>query len=357
MRDQNNNTQSYQDDEIDLLELISVLWRRKWLIVAITFMAIAIAAAYLLLAPRIYEAKVSISEAQSVDVAQLNAGKEQLGAYAQSVSPESVYALFQKKLKSRSLAMAYFKEHVEPVYREQGFTQSDNFLLDKKFLSAISSSSSNKAGASLVVSHQHNEPALAAEWLNTYLRFIEQQTKNNLIESAVHNKTLAIKEYQQEIVSLRTTYRRSLQDKIVRLEEAFTIAKKLEIKKPQSNAVRQADTESEFDEGVLYLRGYEALGAEIAALKSREVADAFIEKIRPIQEKISYLESIVYDVGLLEVISVDAWAYEPEKSIKPKRGLVLVLAGLLGGMTGLFVSLILSSIAKRRERINQLKNA
>ena len=201
----------------------------------------------------------------------------------------------------------------------------------------------------LSVANQYTDSALAAEWLNGYLSYIEGKTKEELVISAEHNKALAVKEYEKEIISLRTIYSRRLQDKIILLEEAYKIAKKLNIQTPFVSNLSEKVRSSSMDESLLYMRGYEVLRAEIDSLKSRELLDPFISKIRPIQEKISYLDSVEYDVATLEIVNVDAWAAEPERSIKPKKKLVLVLAGLLGGVVGVFLALVFWLLSKRKQ--------
>lgn len=336
-----------QEDEIDFFELTVALWNRKWLIVGITTFVIALASVYLVVTPKVYEARVLISETQPVNMTQLNVGKEQLGSYAQSVTAESVYNLFQKKLHSRSLALAYFKEHVEPVYRESGATSSTVNLLDTTFLKSLNISKPSKGNIYQVVTFQYTDPVLAAEWLNGYLRFVERKTKEDLIRAALDNKAQALREYEQEISSLIAIYGRKLGDKIIRLNEAATIAKKLNIRKPLVSDITVKVSSREFDESLLYMRGYEVLLVEVDTLKSRTSIESFIPEIRPIQEVINYLESVSYDVNTLGVITVDAWADEPERSIKPKKFLVLLVSALLGGMIGVFFAFA-SWVMKRK---------
>lgn len=349
---QNKETlpQQYQDEEIDLFELASVLWDRKWLIIGITLVVIALATTYLVVTPKVYEVKVVVSETQATNLAQLNVGGQQLGGYAQDVSSDFAFALFQKKLDSRSLVMEYFKSNVEPVYRANGASQSANTLLDSVFLKLISVVKPSSQNAYLTVSMQYTDPRLAAEWLNGYLGLIEQKAKEELVESAKKFIALALDEHEQQITALRATYARSLQDKIIRLDEAYKIAKSLDIKRPMASAINGKERSSNLDESLLYIRGADVLGANIESLKSRKKIDPFISDIRPIQESINYLNSISYDVDALEVVNFDEWAYEPERSVKPKKMLVLVLAGLLGGMLGVFVALIQGMLSKRRHK-------
>ena len=343
MQNQNNPAHSHQDDEIDLFELASALWQRKWIVIGVTFVGVLLAFAYLFVTPKVYESKILISEVQSADVAQLNAGQVIFEQSTPEYTSESAYNLFQTRLQSRTLAMDYFSEHVEPVYRVNGSEAGSGKLLDQ-FVKSISVLKAGKNSDYLTVAHQYTEPKLTAEWLNGYVRYIEQKTKEELVNAAALNKSLIVNKYEKEMASLRVIYNRRLQDNIIRLEEAHKIAKKLNFKAPVStNALLNSQ-----DESPLYMKGYDVLGAEIESLKSRKLVDPFIEKIRPIQEKVNYLESVVYNVETLHIVNVDGWALEPEYSIKPKKIMVLLLAGLFGGILGVFVSLILWAFSKRK---------
>lgn len=349
MEHQARSSKQYPNDEIDLFELIAALWHRKWVIVAVSAVFIVLSSFYLVITPKIFEAEVLISEAQSVNLAQLNVGKEQLDSYAQSVLPKTVYSLYQKKLRSRRLAMSYFTENIEPIYRQNGSISSANNLLESVFLNSFSVTGSDDDSLYLTAKFKYTDPVLAAEWLNGYLRFVEEETKEELVNSALHNKSQAVSEYEQQIVSLRTIYKRKLQDQIIRLTEAYGIAKQLNIKAPLISRITVKMPSSELDESLLYMRGYDVLGAEIKMLRSREIIDPFIPEIRPIQEKINYLDSVKYDITNLEVINVDAWANVPERSIKPRKAQVLVIAGLLGGAFGGLFAFILWFLARRSQ--------
>ena len=64
---QDRNDIARYDDEIDLGEIFSALWRRKWLIVGITFIAVLVAVLYSLLHPKIYNVSM-VLEPGIVDV-------------------------------------------------------------------------------------------------------------------------------------------------------------------------------------------------------------------------------------------------------------------------------------------------
>lgn len=75
-----NQPQNYPDDEIDLRELFSTLWQGKWLIIACTIICAAVGIAYALYKPNIYQASVLLAPAQ--DDSRANGLPGQLGGLA-----------------------------------------------------------------------------------------------------------------------------------------------------------------------------------------------------------------------------------------------------------------------------------
>ena len=348
MKNQNSLPDFDQNDEIDLFELFAAIWSRKAIILTIATLVIVIAALYLWFTPKVYQAKVYLSEVQPADIALLNIAEEQLGQYSQSLTAESVFALFQKNMSSRALALAYFKEHVEPVYRNVGMGASSDRLFENVFLASISVVKPGKNSDYFTVTHEYTDADLTAQWLNGYVQYVIANTKQELVDAALHNKTLAVDSYKKKMDSLRSVYQQNLQDQIVRLEEAFSIAKKLNLKKSTNSNLANKIPSRNLDESLLYMRGWDVLQAEIETLKKRTHTDPFISGIRPLQENINFLASVSYDDELIHIVTVDAWAEQPERAIKPKKALVLVLAGLLGGMLGVFIALIQWALANRK---------
>lgn len=348
-------------DEIDLWELIAALWARRGLIATVVVIAIGLAGAYLIYTPKVYEAKVYLSEVQPADIAILNVVDNYMSQPLEDgmpasrpssqVTKESAFELLQKNLGSIAMAVAYFKQDIEAAYRAAGETASANELVKNEFLKSLSIVRPGKDSEYLTLTYQYTDPALTAKWLNGYISYVEKQTKQELLQAARDNKALAIDEYQKQIASLRSVYAQRLQDRVVLLEEAYNIAKKLGFKKPAASNVGNKALISNLDESLLYMRGAEVLQAELDALKSRKQRDPFIPEIRPLQERISYLESISYDANALKIVSVDGWAEEPEKSVKPNSVLILLLAGIFGGMLGVLVALIKWSIDSRRQAV------
>jgi len=85
----------------------------------------------------------------------------------------------------------------------------------------------------------------------------------------------------------------------------------------------------------LYLMGEKALSAELLVLKkARKNDDAFIPKLRSLQEKLVVLDGIQKNLNKDQVFAarIDQEAVVPNKPMKPKKPLIIILSLLLGLM-------------------------
>jgi LPS O-antigen subunit length determinant protein (WzzB/FepE family) len=175
------------------------------------------------------------------------------------------------------------------------------------------------------------------------------------------------------------------------LKEAAGIAHSLDIKDPIAYKLKKisdsAMTNSQILTGIssnapqIYTRGYEAIEAEIASLSNRKVDDPFIPELRGLQEKLKLLEhnrkieqlksrqnddpfikslrdkenelarlaSIDIDPATVKTARLDQAAFPPDKRIKPKRKLIVVLGFMLGLMLGVFAAFFVNFIENQRE--------
>tara|TARA_B100000780_G_scaffold260868_1_gene212904 strand:+ start:68 stop:463 length:396 start_codon:yes stop_codon:yes gene_type:complete len=59
--DQRSSQYQAANDEIDLTDLVRALWSGKWLVIGVTFAALLLALAYLMLVPKTYTATLAIA--------------------------------------------------------------------------------------------------------------------------------------------------------------------------------------------------------------------------------------------------------------------------------------------------------
>jgi LPS O-antigen subunit length determinant protein (WzzB/FepE family) len=221
--------------------------------------------------------------------------------------------------------------------------------------------------------------------------------ENNRIDNELSSEVKRLKEADEEskyrilekmsLVRDETKQNRFYQ--IKRLESDYALAKKLGIEQPidplhykkkaKSNTV--IDVTSTIPSR--YWIGTEILGAEIKSLQERENDDAFIDGLSALKIKLKALE-VNHRINTIlarknnepfsgtlrklqhkkqqlieaknKVVSADfnvilivQDAMMPSKPVKPKKSLILAVAGVLGLMLGVFIALIRRAVKNRRQ--------
>ena len=220
--------------------------------------------------------------------------------------------------------------------------------------------------------------------LKLEIQLLLNKTKMQRLDEVERLETLDSLERSKitdQINTLKNSAKDKRLDRITILTEANEIAHSLELKDPidyklkkisDSGASSQIITNVSDDSPELYTRGYEALEAEIASLKQRTNDDPFIQELRGLEEKLklleynreaeqlknrtddtpfieglrementlAYFESIKIDPKSINVAHLDQAAFIPEKKIKPKRKLIVVLGLIIGLILGVLIAFI-----------------
>ncbi|MEO4046297.1 Wzz/FepE/Etk N-terminal domain-containing protein [Pseudomonas sp. CAU 1711] len=187
---------------------------------------------------------------------------------------------------------------------------------------------------------------------------------------------------RDELKALRQHSRTRRLNRIAQLDEAIRIADSLGIRKPTTptalgdagregggNVIR---TEVNNQQIPLYFMGTEALEAErkvlqqrrsddfteprmaeiakelqllehnrqIEVLEAREQEDLFLVELAKYKEEESRLKAMKLDLSGLKLVRVDEVAVQSDRPAKPKKLMILAVAGVLGLMLGVFVALI-----------------
>jgi len=223
------------------------------------------------------------------------------------------------------------------------------------------------------------------------LREITKKQRQDEIERLETADVLERNTINDKIASLRNKVREERLDRIVKLKEAADIAHSLDIMDPIAYKLKKisdsAMTTSQILTGIssnapqLYTRGYEAIEAEITSLSNRTIDDPFIPELRGLQEKLKLLEhnreveqlksrenddpfieslrdkenelarlaSIDIDPATVKTAHIDQAAFPPDKRIKPKRKLIVVLGLMLGLMLGVFAAFFVNFLENQKQ--------
>jgi LPS O-antigen subunit length determinant protein (WzzB/FepE family) len=212
-----------------------------------------------------------------------------------------------------------------------------------------------------------------------------QANKEAEIATLLEKAALKKAELEDELRALRTELKIRRENRLSVLEEAIRIARSLGIRKPttptaMADAGQGVRTEITSREIPLYFLGVDALEAErevlrarssddfmeprigeiqkeldmlrhnrqVEVLQQRQDEDLYLNELAKLREEAARLEGIEFDASTLQLARIDQPAQKPLKRLKPKRGLILALGVVLGGMLGVFVALMRNLMQPRR---------
>ncbi len=342
------------NDEIDLFELAQGLWKQKSLIVIITLAVTLCAAGYAFLSAPVYESKSSILPPRLSDVAALNLGRADAGIGLLDVG--TVYGSFIQNLRSESVRRSFFEQAYLPVANaEQPENKSkDEFRAAFGKTLSISVPDEKKNPSRYEIKIEAKTPERAAQWVTLYEQMAAQKTLDDIAGNVTKEVDQLTRSIQGRIDVIRNAAVKIRTDRIAQLQEALTIASVAGISNPQVKATRTSasgELQQFIDGNLDYMRGATAIKAELEILQNRKNDDPFIPDLRNLENQLIYLAKVNLRPAGVAVYTKDSIAEVPETPIKPKKALIIALGLVLGGMLGVFVALIRTSLLNRKQRV------
>lgn len=344
--------QTYDDDEISLIELWQILARRKmWIL--LTFTACVLAGiAYILLAPARYEVEVHVDKPFPSDLAALNLGRTESTGLA-PLPPEQVFGYFTRRLLSTEAKQRFFHEVFLPAQpedvRENASTQDLYEFMTEKTVTVKKPDPKGRDLYSLRIEARSSE--LAAQGAQAFLDLVAEDAANKLIADLRNEIDLTTRNTQRSLEEQRRVAAENRADRVVQLSEALQVAQSVGIRDPQITSARppSGDALSPFMDGSqLYARGTRSLSAELEVLKERESDDPFLFGLRETEAKLRLLQEINPDPKTFRMFNIDGEIVAPEKPFKPKKRLVLALAAVLGVMGGVMLAFVAEFVTKAK---------
>ncbi|MCQ4256695.1 Wzz/FepE/Etk N-terminal domain-containing protein [Stutzerimonas stutzeri] len=318
--------------EIDLVDLISALWKQKALIITVTVLAGLIGLAYAVLAPRYYSVQSVLRPAAIKDVDELN----HLGIY--KLSPKKALAEVAASLDSYDNRLSFFRNN-QPLFAElaqpgRSLEQTFEDFNDEAFTllqpdAKKTGETTPFVGLRLTYPESINGVEVVNGFIQHSLNSVRQQIAADLeilisnrlsqleksmaaaranyeaskeVKIAKLTEADALKRVQlsDELSALRQQLKTRRDNRINQLNEAIRIAKSLGITKPttpsslgatevttQGSVIR---TEVNNQQIPLYFMGSEALEAERTALRARRSDDFTEPRIAQIARELKLLE-------------------------------------------------------------------
>lgn len=328
-------------DEIDLRDLILMLWRQKIFILLVAGAGAIAGAAYALLAPQVWVSQAEIKQPNLKEVESLELNINQL---INAQVPVEAFVTFEKKAiyddfinnfnsfnnKRQFLTEKGYLD--AEVARKDVSEDKEKRLLLKKMAEGISANVLDKLNETITLSFAAETAVEAKQRLEQYIAFIQQQ------ESVAKGKELTtiwqnrIKTLQTQFESAKMDTLKRLQDDILRTEYSLRITQAAGIESPVQNLQSQGSLNIDL--------GARALAEKLKILKEIKNPEFLNPALSDLRLQLSSLQAIKLEEQPFQSFAYLASPSEPLSRDKPKRPLIVVLATLLGGMLGVGIVLV-----------------
>ncbi|AZD56211.1 Wzz/FepE/Etk N-terminal domain-containing protein [Pseudomonas chlororaphis subsp. aurantiaca] len=343
-------TTTQEANEIDLIELVAALWAQKLLIISLALAVVLAAAMYAFFSKPVYEARVYLQSPTLNGIADFNYGRTS-GAELTPFTIKDVYEVFTRNLQSESLRRTFFNEVYLPSLpaSERGGSQD---VLYANFLRTLTIGLPSKEQPdrySVIV--QGENPAQVADWVKAFAARAGVAAKKEMISNATREAEVRARNLDQQISTLQETESRIRQDSITRLREALAIAEAIGLQNPPIiSGNLSVELSAGMDGQLTYMRGSRALKAEIKNLEARKSDDPFIGQLRALQIKQSFYTDLQVNPDTVSVYRQDGPIEQPDRPIKPQKGLIMLLGLILGGVLGLIIALVRYFVGSGKDR-------
>ncbi|WP_434428971.1 Wzz/FepE/Etk N-terminal domain-containing protein [Aeromonas veronii] len=181
-----------RSDEIDLRELIMVLWRQKILILLVTGVFAVAGIGYAMIARQVWTSQALVSEASFSQVAALQLAVDKIQAIISSNSNEAplstaafsslerpaIYQSFISAFNSMNNKRAFLTQEGVYAAEIEKFDISDKRdgrAIMRKLAESVSAKIQDKTSQEMTLSFSAETPELALQRLENYIDFVQQQ--------------------------------------------------------------------------------------------------------------------------------------------------------------------------------------
>lgn len=321
-----NENETLHNDEIDLKELFSVLWKGKFKIISMALgLAIIVCLITMFIIKPVFDTRLDVL----INVPEKIESK--YGNYTMLLTSNDQYIELIKNndILTKSIKdMGYGTEDisVESLSNKISITKDE-----KKKNSFVIKISANEKGESL---------KLAQTIYDNYISYIKQSTKTRAAE-----QFMSYYEMQREKNAKNLETTKKLLDKNVALLSTIsqTINSKEAIKSIDTNTLDYVVLENAINEN------YTKVEADIIAEKQLinvietniDLYNGYIEELKEIEQQlVSGNEDISFCDTINTSIKLSSNPVEPSHKSSPRTGLNTVIGGILGGMIGVMYVLI-----------------
>ena len=380
MNDTYSQKRMNESDEIDLIELIRVLWKKKLWIILSALVGMAISAGYAFTAKEQWTSTTIVVAPRSTDLGNLLLVRAE---YARIIGDsefsagglsDSLYGQFKHFLLSSDLKREFLsqstlvKEYTKEMTEEQRSNYIENAILNdlvvhevdpnKKDLKAL-----DKIGLKITFSAE--TPKLAQAVLTDYVNFVNLHILNQTNKEFKLGFDLRLDGLRFSKKQIEESLTEAKKVQVENLTNALGIAKKagitdfskgnsknLSIPEYMLGEGRLSISDSKLADGTyLFMLGEKYLQAQLDIAKNTEIVypvDYYSTERQLV--KLTELESRLDDIGEVKSYYYLSSPDYPMIKDKPKKLLILVIGFLIGLILSSFIILLSSLIQSTKKR-------
>lgn len=362
----------YQDDEIDLFELVTTIFSGIWTIVSCTVITVSLGVAYYFYAPDNYKGDILLQKPTNIMMSEFtilneNAKNLKFDSLAKNLQLVEAKTLLQNviaEFRDSEEIAAMIQKHSKKYQTFKGTEKQKADLLAgllKHFKIAGPDKKTNAYTISIAWDNEQEALNILNESLDLVFENVNAQNLLRLqsylgaLQDRIDGQRARVK---AKLAVVKQVIDLKLQQELLFLEEQGSIARELEIAEiafvshdmGNMNAV-SVSMQSSFP---FYLRGYKAIEKERSALLKRSDDHKYIrsDEYFELRETLASLENNVPYTQFQTAVETSpfatkSFALQVDTNLidfknSKKLMLILVLSGLLGGILGVLIVVVRS---------------
>ncbi|MGL5292911.1 MAG: Wzz/FepE/Etk N-terminal domain-containing protein, partial [Aeromonas sp.] len=228
-------------DEIDLRELVLVLWRQKVLILLVTLVFAAAGIGYALLAPQVWSAKGVIEKPKKIDMQPLRSLENQAKLVGLTDFPDdkTLYDQFINEFNAYDNQREFLSQSVlfkHTVEQDKLDPKAQRRWL-RKWSQLISAVAVDKKGEipGVTLQASSSDAAQALAMLNDYIGFIVAKQQSQLVKSLTGQRLNEVESLQTRIKLMKEDAQILLSREIENTERMMAVASAAGVERPLEN--------------------------------------------------------------------------------------------------------------------------
>ncbi|WP_275076114.1 LPS O-antigen length regulator Wzz(fepE) [Providencia rettgeri] len=326
-----------QNDEIDLMALLSVLLKNKLLIIIFTAFCIALSAGIVKLLPQKWTSTAIVIPPTSENMKEVNALKAQLDVLEIPIdlTSQRIFNTFIDQYRSKVNQSDYVKSTEYYHKLAQNVDPKDDVMAQQRLVNQIinndiqiqdQSKEKNSSSSDIVLKFTAPQPTEAQDLLDGYIRYsaskVRSQIKNEIDNTISQQLIFATESLKREVSKIQTEY----DVKVERLKRAVDIAKAAGVEKPIASDSQAINDDPDYPI---------ALGAE--ALEKKLLIETQNRDLALMSENLQNRQIYINEINELKskelAFTPVTFILQPDLPLNkesPKSALIVALSAILG---------------------------